>query len=109
MSGILDQPRTITLRGRPHRFETFASLAGLGDAYVQALRESEAKMATEAIPAAEWAGIADTADALVEVCRELEGWLAEHDAALAVEAEAIRADIRMLTALNANEVADEQA
>lgn len=105
MSGILDQPRMITLRGRPNRFETFASLAELGDAYVQALRKSEAKMATEVTPDAEWAGIADTADALAEVCRELEGWLAEHDAALAVEVEAIRADIRMLTALTADEQA----
>lgn len=105
MTSLLDQPRTIILRGRPSRFETFASLAELGDAYVQALRESEAKMATEVIPDAEWAGIADTADALAEVCKELEGWLAEHDAALAVEVEAIRADIRMLTAL----IADEQA
>lgn len=109
MSGILDLPRTITLRGRASRFETFASLAELADAYMHLLKQGEVKMAANTLSDTEWANIAQTADALAEICNELEGWMAEHGAALIVEVEAIRADIRKLTVITTDDDFDERS
>jgi uncharacterized protein YgfB (UPF0149 family) len=109
VSGILDLPRTIMLRRRAVQFETFASLAELADAYMHLLQDGEAKMAANRLTDTEWTNIAETAEALAEICGELESWMAEHGAALIVEVEAIRADIRKLTPITIDEDSDEQA
>lgn len=97
MTGILDRPRTITVRGVTMRFANFAGLAELAGIQLDVLKDAEAKSAESAVaPAERWASVADAADFLADICAAQEDWLAEQDAQLASEAEAIWTAIRQL-------------
>ena len=96
MKSILDQPRTVTMRGTAMLFSDFADLAAFAKLRMQTLKDQEARLGSALPKPAEWTTLAERAEGLADLCIAQEQWLAEHDAELAAEADAIRAAIRQL-------------
>lgn len=96
MKSILDQPRTVTMRGTAMLFSDFADLAAFANRRVQTLKDQEARLGSALSTPAEWAALAERAEGLADLCTAQEQWLAEHNAELAAEADAIREAIRQL-------------
>ena len=84
----------IVLRNLPMRMSNFADLAELARMQLAILKEAEARLGPPGLATPEqWTKVSEAADFLAEICTAQEEWLADHDRALAVEAEAIRAAI----------------
>lgn len=98
MTAPLEQPRTIRIAGRSHRFANYADLVSFGEDCVKLIAEKEAALgsAEPAATAGHWNAIATAAEMLADVLEAQDGWLAEHDAATAAEVEDLRRAIRNL-------------
>lgn len=111
MTPLLEHPRVIRIVGMPHRFRNYADLVTFGEDCAKLIGEHEIALgnAEPAAAAGHWNAIATAAEMLVDVLEAQNGWLADHDAAVATEVEVLRREIRNLNVSPASDEPEGEA
>jgi hypothetical protein len=103
VTGVLDQPRDITIDGRSERFRNYDYLVERIEIQIEAMQRAEAELETDPDGAsAIWHHIATQSAYLASLLAAQEQWLADYDLVMAQEIESLRAAIRNLPSSSYN-------
>jgi hypothetical protein len=103
VTGVLDQPRDITIDGRCERFRDYEYLVERIELEIEVIQRAEVELETNPDEAyAIWHHIANQSAYLAGLLAAQEQWLADYDALMTQEIESLRAAIRNLPSSSYN-------